>query len=336
MRCVHNAVRQPLQLCNGHFRAAPIFRQKKYISSFINIDQEQDDNFRSTEAMHEPAHNARRKSSVATNASGMGDFLIGLSIRRHSTGYALLRFMDMLPLQFGVINVKDAVDVQQKALEIGAMLRELRRMAPEKLQQATSDSPITETKSWSWVVSIDDFTVDRTPPRSSTAAGNQQQASMLQGIVMSDCKRIFKIAPTLINPRESRFHLGFRGGREGARQETYDFASSQIDDFPKLLHRSGAIKEDSFLMSDAWASARYLRRSLLVAAKRADQNLVNKLRSQALASKKFQRLTAAIDELQPRRSAHELTHVLETRLEKFVEDRIAQLVDEEFGLRRDK
>eukprot|EP00971_Amphidinium_carterae_P239200 4748453-Amphidinium_carterae.1 len=36
------------------------------------------------------------------------DFLLGLCIRRNAAGYALLDFTDLLPLQFGIIDVRKA------------------------------------------------------------------------------------------------------------------------------------------------------------------------------------------------------------------------------------
>jgi len=122
------------------------------------------------------------------------DFVLGLSIRRHVTGYALLRFEDLLPLQFGLIDVRKALEVQQKALEIAAVLRDLRQAAPEKLRQvapgsaqlhmATSAEGASSKSRWRWVVSVDDSTVDRSPPTNARESGTQRTIAMLQGLVI--------------------------------------------------------------------------------------------------------------------------------------------------------
>ena len=110
--------------------------------------------------------------------------LLGLSIRRHSVGYALMRFVDTAPFQFGLVDVGKADDVQQKALEISAVLRDLKSKGCQKMATELLDGVIPEPppKGWRWFVSVDDSTLDRAPPRSSKDSGSQRAIAMLQGL----------------------------------------------------------------------------------------------------------------------------------------------------------
>lgn len=273
----------------------------------------------------------------AAAAGGPAHFLLGLSIRRHLAGYALLRFRDLLPLQFGLIDVRKALEVQQKAVEVAAALRELRQAAPQLLLRAAPDEQMAfpeNSRLWRWVVSVDDSTVDRSPPTDVKQSATQRSIAMLQGMVIGDCKRLFRVAPSLVHPRRSRQLLGIRGLGPRARKEVYEIASAQVPDFPVVKSRNGVMLEDTLLMSDAWVSARCAQRALLVAEKRADASLMSSLRREALASKQLSRMSEAVAELHPRRASRELADVLESRVEWLVEERIQRLLDEEFGLAR--
>lgn len=282
----------------------------------------------------EPPHSKAAPPQQQRVAVAVGDFVLGLSVRRHLAGYALLRFRDLEPLQFGLIDVRKSMEVQQKALEISAVLRDLRDTAPQKLQRAASEVDVEElslnpSRRWQWHVSVDDSTVDRSPPTNAGASATQRAIAMLQGLVIGDCKRLFKVAPVLVHPRRSRQLLGVRGLGPAARHEVYEIANARVPDFPAVHKKSGVLAEDTLLMSDAWASARYSQRAVLVAQKRDDAQLVEELRQQALASRRLKRMQEAVDELQPRKAGRELAQVLQTRVEKMVEDRIQWMLDQE-------
>eukprot|EP00434_Breviolum_minutum_P018053 symbB.v1.2.015919.t1/scaffold1202.1/size131747/3 len=57
------------------------------------------------EAGLEKAVPARRKVIERSPVDDLGDFIISIAVRRKMTGYALLRFRDLLPLQFGIVDV---------------------------------------------------------------------------------------------------------------------------------------------------------------------------------------------------------------------------------------
>eukprot|EP00927_Polykrikos_kofoidii_P073544 TRINITY_DN69575_c0_g1_i1.p1 TRINITY_DN69575_c0_g1~~TRINITY_DN69575_c0_g1_i1.p1 ORF type:complete len:400 (+),score=64.89 TRINITY_DN69575_c0_g1_i1:68-1267(+) len=268
----------------------------------------------------------------------LGDFIVGLSVRAHATGYALLRFEDLAPLQFGVIDVKKTKEVQQKALEISAVLRDLRQVAPEKLRQvaplaawheaSASRDGRTGRDGWRWLVSVDDVVVNRAPPRNASQSEVASTSAMLQGLVVAEAKRLFKVAPSLVHPRRSRLRLGLKtyGPAEG-RQAVFDIASREIQDFPAVRHRNGRLTDETFLMSDAWASARYVQRAALIQEMRNDTAVVEHLRGRILNSKRFRKMTAAATDLQPRRAGFELTEVIETRVEKELEETLFRMVD---------
>mmetsp|Transcript_11552 Transcript_11552/g.20460 ORF Transcript_11552/g.20460 Transcript_11552/m.20460 type:complete len:374 (-) Transcript_11552:26-1147(-) len=304
-------------------------------------DSWQDDPSPATSSQEaESLHQAKKFSQ----AEDICDFLLALSVRRHVTGYALMRFRDLLPLQFGLIDVKktDTDEVQSKALEIAAVLRDLRQAAPVKLRRADPEDKVTDdfddglpnskTRQWKWVVAVDDSTVDRSPPTNARENQVQRTLAMLQGLVIADCKRLFKVAPQIVHPRRSRLLLGIRGLGPPARREALDIATSQVPEFPVVRHRSGVLSDDSLLMSDAWASARFAQRTVLIAQKRADQQLMTKLRKEALVSKQLKKITQVISELHPRKESKELSDVLETRIDKMVEEKLNRLIDEEMKL----
>lgn len=298
-----------------------------------------------------PEFSPRRNVQQRTYA----DFLLGLSVRRHMAGYALLRFEDLLPLQFGLVDVRKALEVQQKALEIGAVLRELRNAAPEKLRQALQEdiggagsledddaeedelaglpsrTPSQSSKKpGRWIVSIDDSTVDRAKPVTHADNVAQQAIAMLQGLVIGDCKRLFKVAPVLVHPRKARLLVGVRGRGEEARKEVFEVARVKVSDFPAIVNeRSGSLKDDTFLMSDAWASARHAQRAAMVAELRSDARLVEELRREVLASKPLKRLEEAAAELYPRKAGRELAEVMAIRAERLIDERLHRLIDEE-------
>jgi len=270
-------------------------------------------------------HAGELESPQAASRSAFPDVILGLSVRRHVAAYALLSFGELSALQFGMIDVRKSLDVQQKALEIQAALRELRQEAPAKLQRIMPDEiPPGKLK---WLLSIDDSTVDRAPPRNAQYGASQREIAMLQGLVVSDCRRLFKVAPVLIHPKRARQHMSVGGQGVDARQAIHDLARGEVPDFPEIRQSGGRLSEDSYLMSDAWASARLAQRQQLVAEKRSDMKLVTKLRSHAMMSKEMQRLKAAVDELHPRKAGRELTVVMETRVEKQVDFHINQMLD---------
>lgn len=258
-------------------------------------------------------------------------------MRRHIAGYALLSYDDLMPLQFGLVDARKTMEVQQKALEIAAALRDLRQAAPQKLQRsAGGDLPDRDPDArWRWLIAVDDCSADRAPPRYAKDSQAQRATSMLQGLVLSDCRRLFKIAPVLTHPRLARQHLGVRGTGQGAREEILQVATSEVPDFPEVRHRSGALNEDTLLMSDAWATALCAHRQELVAERRGDAMLVEKFRRQVLRIKHIQRMHEAVEELHPRKASLELAAVLETRVEKYIEDRIHRLIDAEDDRRRE-
>jgi len=259
------------------------------------------------------------------------DFIVGLSVRRHITGYALLHFEDLLPLQFGIIDVRKAAEAQQKSLEIKAVLRELKQEAPQKLQRALAegadDRPASGTRQW--LVTIDDSTQDRAPATNASQSQSQMQIAMLQGLVIADCRRLFKVAPTLVHPQLSRRHLGARGRGIEARQEVYELAASEIPDFLELRRPSGALNEDALLVSDAWASARFAQRQWLVADRRQDPHVMTKLRQLVLSSKPMRKIKQAVDDLLPRKAGRELEEVMETKVGRQIEDHINRMLDRE-------
>eukprot|EP00933_Yihiella_yeosuensis_P005308 TRINITY_DN109799_c0_g1_i1.p1 TRINITY_DN109799_c0_g1~~TRINITY_DN109799_c0_g1_i1.p1 ORF type:complete len:385 (-),score=100.50 TRINITY_DN109799_c0_g1_i1:98-1252(-) len=293
---------------------------------------------------------SRSPKKVIGPSNEVGDFVLGLSVRRHLTGYALLSFKDLSPLQFGLINMKKATseeeEVQKKALEVAAVLRDLRETAPQKLLRQVSagieegddeddddmdrlEDEFARKKQWRWVIAVDDSTVDRSPPTNARDNQVQKTVAMLQGLIIADCKRLFKSAPQLVHPRRSRLLLGIRGVGPPARKQVFDIATSEVPDFPVLKHRSGILSDDSLLMSDAWASARFAQRIALLSEKRNDQQLMAKLRKEALGSKQLRKIVDTIGELHPRRESSELSDVLETRVSKMIDEKLNKILDEE-------
>ncbi|CAJ1356047.1 unnamed protein product [Effrenium voratum] len=274
----------------------------------------------------------------------VGDFILSLAVRRKMTGYALLRFGDFLPLQFGLVDVsKHGQDeAQKKALEVAAVLRDLKQVAPKKLLQLAENPEAMDalgeemkSRQWKWVIAFDDSTMDRGPPVNVRENRAQRTVSMLQGLLISDCKKIFKSAPQLVNPRRSRQLLGVRGGPSPqVRKEVFELATSQVPDFPEVRYRTGTLSEDTYLMSDAWAAARLAQRLALLAKKREDHELLEKLRAEAMASKQIQKLTEVVSDLHPRRESKELSDVLEKKVDQMVEEKLNRLLDED--LRRAK
>ncbi|CAE7235204.1 unnamed protein product [Symbiodinium necroappetens] len=280
------------------------------------------------------------KQSVMKYAQDeLGDFILSLAVRRHMTGYALLRFRDLLPLQFGLVDYAKhgADDAQKKGLEVLAVLRDLRQTAPKKLLQFIDESEDVDVleeefrqRQWKWVIAMDDSTIDRGAPKTVRESHAQRLVSMLQGLVIADCKRVFKSAPQVINPRRSRLHVGVRGGpNEEARKELFDIASKEVPDFPVISHRTGTISKDTFVMSDAWASARMAQRVVLLAQKREDQKLMAFLREQAIGSKPIKKLAQVISELYPRRESKELSDVMEKKIEAMVDEKLNKILNEE-------
>ncbi|CAE7526752.1 TTC28 [Symbiodinium pilosum] len=279
----------------------------------------------------------QRKIGANFAPDDSGDFILSLAVRRHVTGYVLLRFRDLLPLQLGLVDyAKHGPDeAQKKGLDVLAVLRDLRQTAPKKLLQfiGEEDTDILEeefrNRQWKWVVAMDDSTIDRGPPKTVRESHAQRTVSMLQGLVIADCKRIFKSAPQVIHPRRSRLHVGVRGGpTEEARKAVFDIASKEVPDFPVIRYRSGTISEDSLVMSDAWASARMAQRVVLLAHKREDQKLMNFLRQQAIESKQIKKLAQVVSELYPRRESKDLSDVMEKKIEAMVEDKLNKFLDE--------
>lgn len=274
----------------------------------------------------------------------LGDFILSLTVRRRKTGYALLRFQDLHPLQFGLVDVskhgKD--EAQQKALEIAAFLRELRKVAPQKLLQLAADGEEMDTleleshnRKWKWIVALDDSTMDKGAPVNVREDQAQRTVSMLQGLLISDCKRIFKTAPYVLNPRRSRQRLGVRGGPSPqVRKEIFEEACQEVADFPVVRYGSGTVSEDTYLMSDAWATARLAQRVVLLAQKREDQKLMARLREQAMSSKQIKKLSEVILELHPRKESKELSDVLEKKVDQIVEENLYKLLDKELERRR--
>lgn len=270
------------------------------------------------------------RSTPKRSSELRADFLLGLSIRQHLTAYALLRFTDLQPLQFGLIDVRKTIEVQQKGLEIAAVLRDLRKNAPQKLQRVASeieDVEIDANKKWRWVVSIDESAADLSLKTKVKQQHAQRAAAVLQGLVIGDCKRLFRVAPTVVHPRQSRQLLGVRGNGPAARKEVFEIATERIPDFPAIRGANGVLNEDSFFMSDAWAAARYTQRYSLLAEKLNDRELVEKLREQAMESKKIIRMQEAVEELSPRKAGKELAAVLETQIEQYIKYHMHRMLD---------
>ncbi|CAL1134964.1 unnamed protein product [Cladocopium goreaui] len=232
-----------------------------------------------------------KKKLERSQLDDLGDFILSIAVRRKMTGYALLRFRDLLPLQFGIVDVsKHGPDeAQKKALEIAAALRDLREVAPQKLMQLAADGEEMDSldeemknRQWKWIVALDDSTVDRGPPVNVRENKAQRTICMMQGLLIADCKRIFKSAPQVLNPRRSRQRLRVRGGPSPqVRKEIFEEACREVPDFPVVRHRTGTLKEDTYLMSDAWATARLAQRVVLLAQKREDPKLMARIREQA-------------------------------------------------------
>lgn len=289
---------------------------------------------------------ARGSRSIA-----QADFVLGICVRRHMTGFALLAFDKLTPLQFGLVDVRKSSDAQQKALEIAAVLRELRQAAPEKLAQMVpedvddgdeddddadfdrrSASKASSGKNLRWSVSFDDSTVDRASPRNMSQTETQQAIAMLQGLIIADCKRLFKVAPVLVHPRQSRLLLGIRGRGADVREKVYKAAMERVRDFPEVTYdRSGRLKEDTLLMSDAWAAARHAQRAALVADLREDKKLMKQLKREIMLLRPMKRLRDAAAELHPRKAGQELSDVLESRVEQQINQQLYRLIEQDEG-----
>mmetsp|Transcript_89767 Transcript_89767/g.257182 ORF Transcript_89767/g.257182 Transcript_89767/m.257182 type:complete len:432 (-) Transcript_89767:21-1316(-) len=297
------------------------------------------------------------------------DLLLGLAVRRHRVGFALLRFSDLTPLQFGLIDTSQAIEVQQKALEIAAELRDLRRLAPTKLEQAADaepgdgPSPFEEEEDFDdevegegghwkrpsasaasrgaagapparaarkWIVALDDTTVDHTAPRNHGQVEAQRTISMLQGLVIGDCKRLFKVAPILVPPARSRHLLGIKGRGLDVRAEVYRAARAAVSEFPEVMNeKKGVLSEDTYLLSDAWASARFSQRSAMLGELRADIELVAEVRKEVLKNKQLQRISEAVLDLYPRKAGRELQEVLDSRTERMIDVELHRFLDGE-------
>lgn len=256
------------------------------------------------------------------------DFLVGLAIRRHAAGYAIFRFKDMEPVQFGLIDVIKADDNQQKGLEIAAALRQLRK----KTTRRSAHDLVKPAEGWRWSVSFDNSLVDRAFPKGPTAVNTLRDVSMLQGLVVSDAKRIFKAAGYLVHPRKSRLMLGIRGSGFESRKQVHDMAKERMPDFPAMTVRSGALDERSLLISDAWAVAQFARRATVVAEQQKKAHVMDRLRQEVLESKQLRRLAEAVEQLYPRRVGKDLEEVLESRVERLVKQRLYRDYDRKHQL----
>jgi len=321
-------------------------------------------------ASGEQSRPSRRLQEEATDVAGKpgtrsepppaADLVLGICVRRHMAGFALVGFDQLLPLQFGLVDVRKAEEAQQKANEITAVLRELRQTGPEKLRQAMPEDETASTfmgdegdededeegelrqfrqasvprtaakKAYRWIVCFDDSTVDRASPRNMAQTATQQATAMLQGLLMAECRRLFKTAAVLVHPRQSRQHLGIRGRGGEARSQVYNAARSRVHDFPAVTYdRSGTLKEDTYLISDAWAAARHAQRTTLVAGLREDPKLMSQLRGEIMGMRPMKRLREAAAELHPRQAGQELADVLESRVERQIDQQLLRLIEEE-------
>ncbi|CAK8988348.1 unnamed protein product [Durusdinium trenchii] len=193
----------------------------------------------------------------------------------------------------------------------------------------------SHNRKWKWIVALDDSTMDKGAPVNVREDQAQRTVSMLQGLLISDCKRIFKTAPYVLNPRRSRQRLGVRGGPSPqVRKEIFEEACQEVADFPVVRYGSGTVSEDTYLMSDAWATARLAQRVVLLAQKREDQKLMARLREQAMSSKQIKKLSEVILELHPRKESKELSDVLEKKVDQIVEENLYKLLDKELERRR--
>eukprot|EP00434_Breviolum_minutum_P018052 symbB.v1.2.015918.t1/scaffold1202.1/size131747/2 len=177
-----------------------------------------------------------------------------------------------------------------------------------------------KNRQWKWIVAMDDSTIDRGPPVNVRENKAQRTISMLNGLLIAECKRIFK----------SRQKLGVRGGPSPqVRKEIFEEACREVPDFPVVRHRTGTMAEDTYLMSDAWAAARMAQRVVLLGQKREDAKLMTRLREQAMASKQVKKLMEVISELHPRKESKELSDVLEKKVDHLVEEKLNQLLEED-------
>lgn len=308
----------------GHFRALHVHRKQPAAAEEAEEYEPDGGSSNPLEYEHE------RTTCDRESTMWRGDFALGLSIRQHLTGYALLCFRTLEPLQLGLIDVRKSTEVQAKAQEISAVLKDLRTIAPQKLPLDAADNRnVTSGRRWQWVIGVDDYSLDRSTPSNAASNAAQRANAMLQGLVLGDCRRLLRAAPLLLHPRRSRSLLGVRGVGPAGRQEVFELATTRVRDFPTIKKRSGALDEDTLLMSDAWAAARYSQRVTLLERRLSDAQLVESLRQEALASKKLRKISVAIGELYPRKAAHDLTKVLESRVERMVKARIHQMLNEE-------
>merc|ERR1712048_1282531 len=87
-------------------------------------------------------------------------------------------------------------------------------------------------------------------------------------------------------------------------------------------------------MADAWVSARFAQRTALIVEKRKDTDLLADLRRRIMNSKRFRRMSQAVEELHPRRAGRELANAMESRVNQAIEDHLHRLLDEELQERR--
>ena len=117
--------------------------------------------------------------------------------------------------------------------------------------------------------------------------------------------------------------------------EVLSLARKSIPEFPVVNHKSGALDENTLLMSDAWASARYAQRVELVQEKKKDPILMEKIRRKVLGSKQLQRMSDVVEQLHPRNVGSDMAAVLESRVQRLIDTELHnQLAFERRELRR--
>jgi len=145
-----------------------------------------------------------------------------------------------------------------------------------------------------------------------------------------------------VEPRQFRRLLGVQGRGPAARRDTLNIAKQEVADFPVINMKSGVMSDETLLMSDAWATAKFVQRNERLMACHGDPAFMTALRRKVFASSKdLRRGSKSVQSFAQNARAGSAADVMarggafDQRVDRLLEKELQGMLDEELLQRRE-
>lgn len=241
------------------------------------------------------------------------DLVVGMECSQSRAGYSILKFDDLSPVKFGLIDLSGLSDYHEAAAEIAGVMRVLK---------SEQDEAFNKKLTWSF-----GMREHMRIPADSIEYKKRKKLMELQGVVGFALNQMFQSKPIPVSPGQYLRFMDIQSDVDAGRAKIFEAAVANVPDFPVVNREDGRFSRRTFLMSDAWAIAHYTQRLVRVEAMEKDSKFKELLEIKVGKDKRLCQIKQSLDNMKFSSSdsrdltiERELRETLRTRMTKLSND----------------